>query len=503
MSSLNNNNNINIEDLLSLAECQICNELKQDHRTLISCGHSFCLDDLEVLAKTSPKCPMCRTPFIVPNGGMKSLVKDFHKIALVELALKWQEANTQSKSSDKDKCFECGKDASLWCQEEECGYCDEHAELAHRIGKAKTHTLVLPSKKILKVYCSSHKKELEKYCTTCNKVICMDCFVFEHVGHKIGTVDAVADQSKKDLLNQWNNIQQTLKKQFTDEQQAVKQTSESHKKNLEEVKQKTLSYFEELIAYVLKLKDEMIDTLEEKDTLQQQLAARQKKLESSISELDMQTQALTSMSQKLNGTQWLAMESKIREDFSKWTYEPADLQEETLDADLPNFKQILSKAKINTKKFKQRANSPGTQTISLILPDVASWPLSGQIRLGFKVIPKKSFRVLAVCLELDKSNGKETVSISNIRPGEYAENWIATRVKLHHLENRWYSAPVEAQFTPGEEYRITCQIDESTTRFQKSRQPRNTEWFDATPIQSILDISTDNNLHMMLKIVPS
>ena len=169
---MNNNNAFQVDEVLKLAECPICCELKTDYRILAACGHSFCLDDLEILAKKHDKCvcPLCRTKFEVPHGGMNTLIKDFHKIALAEIAVKYQDV---TGVNDEDVCVECQKKATVWCQEDECGFCDTHVQLAHQYAKSKYHTLVHPSKKIIKVYCPAHKKELEKYCKECEKVICM------------------------------------------------------------------------------------------------------------------------------------------------------------------------------------------------------------------------------------------------------------------------------------------------------------------------------------------
>ena len=78
-----------------------------------------------------------------------------------------------------DICVECNEKATVWCQEDECGFCEIHAKKAHKFAKAKFHTLVHPSKKTVKYYCKEHKKEMEKYCKDCDKVICMGMYCNE------------------------------------------------------------------------------------------------------------------------------------------------------------------------------------------------------------------------------------------------------------------------------------------------------------------------------------
>ena len=67
-------------------------------------------------------------------------------------------------------------------------------------------------KKDRKAKCASHKKELEKFCRTCDKIICigtyfllcilirLDCFIFDHRDHKIDNTDVVIEEKKMNLV---------------------------------------------------------------------------------------------------------------------------------------------------------------------------------------------------------------------------------------------------------------------------------------------------------------
>ena len=78
-----------------LVSCPICMEDVQNGK-MLPCLHTFCLQCIkdywkDKVAKESVPCPVCRQPFTIPSGGLKSLKNNF----LVENLL---EINKEGKS---------------------------------------------------------------------------------------------------------------------------------------------------------------------------------------------------------------------------------------------------------------------------------------------------------------------------------------------------------------------------------------------------------------------
>ena len=125
-------------------QCPVCLEQYKDPK-ILPCHHSFCR---ECLGKTPLelvegrrdllKCPTCRKPVQLPNGGVSALPPSFFINNLLELHRKVQSVSPNStRNQSNNQCP-----------------------------------------------CPEHHKPLEMYCSDCDKVICSYCITHEHRGHK-------------------------------------------------------------------------------------------------------------------------------------------------------------------------------------------------------------------------------------------------------------------------------------------------------------------------------
>jgi hypothetical protein len=164
-----------MEEILAIATCPICLELKTN-QVLLPCAHSFCLDDIELLLKRGNlACSLCRKGFSIPKEGLQALPKNFDRNSLAQKALDLRNSQAASKNSPKPLC-ECKKEATVYCIEDDDFLCSEHDALLHSHGKAKLHTRVLPSEKSSKndPICPSHSRmRLDKWCCKCSKTVCL------------------------------------------------------------------------------------------------------------------------------------------------------------------------------------------------------------------------------------------------------------------------------------------------------------------------------------------
>ena len=109
------------------------------------------------------------------------------------------------------KCDECGDDNDpvvalcVDCELYLCKVCHEYHKK-----KNKTHDIVSlrlvtgeegtgqPTRKVL--YCPNHQKnELDYYCNTCDKIVCLYCTVKDHVGHTHDIVEKTASEHRNAL----------------------------------------------------------------------------------------------------------------------------------------------------------------------------------------------------------------------------------------------------------------------------------------------------------------
>ena len=111
-----------VKQLDDITECPVCKEVYRDPRVL-PCRHSFCRSCIEALRNLA--CPLCRTPFTLPNGA-DDLPKNF-EVNFLQI---------KKLSRVQSSCEACGgveatemKAATVYCvecQQKLCQECKEH-----------------------------------------------------------------------------------------------------------------------------------------------------------------------------------------------------------------------------------------------------------------------------------------------------------------------------------------------------------------------------------------
>jgi len=384
---------------------------------------------------------LCRTPCAIPEGEVTSLIKDYHKIALVELALK-----CENRTSSKECCSACSEEATLWCQEDECSFCATHAEDAHKYGKSRYHTLVHPSKKIIKVYCPQHKKESEKFCQQCETIICMDCFIFDHIGHKISTVESVFEDRKMKLHTEWTILESELVKKLSEEQTQLDKFITEVSDNLRSTRETITEYFDNAIELLHKRRKELLSQVEEKESQQVELATRRKQLQDALTEIRMQTQVLNSWDQNLSPVQWMEAEKATRQNMTKWNQPRQPLNVKLLEISLPRLQTLI------TATLQEKLALQTTQTqLSLVgLPEVYGNANDVPGR-GYEIIPEQDIQLCWVLVQVQASD-KCFVVLAD-RTGQQIEKQFLKK----HDEHNWYHALFNnTQLIANNTYHIFC-----------------------------------------------
>ena len=190
----------NFKSLLrDLTECPICRDSLADPKTL-SCLHTFCRQCLSDHCHRTPpgataKCPLCRQPFTVPQGGCADLQTDFRISQFSDL----KRAARNMKPSDWKPCERCSLQSSGGGEQESAAAamltCRECREL-FCIGCGDEHRLVEPDHTLVSLNrrnCSRHpNRQIDLYCNDCEQPGCTACRLGPHHGHRVADLLEVA-----------------------------------------------------------------------------------------------------------------------------------------------------------------------------------------------------------------------------------------------------------------------------------------------------------------------
>ena len=165
---------------------------------LLQCNHVFCRDCLVGLAHRNPQglpCPTCRQVTPIPPEGVAGLQSAFQTNQLLEIL-------------------------------------DQHEKVRQDI-----------------LYCQQHQnQELMLYCETCEELICVQCTIQQHNGHKYNLIGKVFEKHKQEIVSSLNPAeqQQTLSRkalekldvrcrEITDQQAALQAQIHESSQQLHEI----------------------------------------------------------------------------------------------------------------------------------------------------------------------------------------------------------------------------------------------------------------------------
>ena len=195
---------IDFEETLT---CTICQSTYTDPH-ILSCLHSFCKSCLSKHISATKvrgsygsnkiKCPLCRSEHSLSAKGVDDLTPN------TQLARKVENLS----DTVQQQCDECeAANVVSFCSD--CGnfLCEFCVQYHKRAAKFKSHVLVLPKQakkksKPKSFQCATHPSEsLEVYCITCKSIICRDCALYAHRGHKFKQAVEASDEIRKSLVS--------------------------------------------------------------------------------------------------------------------------------------------------------------------------------------------------------------------------------------------------------------------------------------------------------------
>ena len=156
------------------------------------------------------ECPQCRSVVGVAGNDPSSLPTVFFINGMIEVYQIMKKAE-----SNEITCQNCSSDAKAisfchTCNMFICDSCNSHhktmrAFSSHEtvpISSLREGTLIqLPTKKAPTSTCEKHEGELRKlYCFKCEQLICRDCTLVDHAGHKFDFVKGVTNAFREEVL---------------------------------------------------------------------------------------------------------------------------------------------------------------------------------------------------------------------------------------------------------------------------------------------------------------
>ena len=202
-----------LELLEKQVQCPICLETYRDPKAL-GCLHAYCRECIQQLLLQQQKdqeveCPQCRSVIAVAGNDPSSLPTVFFINGLIEVC-----EILKNAESNEIACQSCSEaKATSFCHT--CGFVCASCVNAHKklkifeghktvlISEMREGTLIqLPTKKTPTSTCQKHEgKHCKLYCFQCEQLICKDCTLVDHAGHKFDFVRGVANAFREEVLS--------------------------------------------------------------------------------------------------------------------------------------------------------------------------------------------------------------------------------------------------------------------------------------------------------------
>ena len=251
--------------------CGICHDQYQEPK-IFPCCHYYCKQCILTLARRSKAnqpfpCPDCREPIVLPENNPDRLPTAFFINRMKELHSRMEKAHGKVEALC-EMCSGGGK-AMAFCRQCTHFICEECVKSHQRIKVYARHTIStleelkqggaqdLHIEEIPPPKCEVHEEAKKLYCFDCSQLICRDCIVIDHAGHKYEFVKKAAPETKKKL----NECLTPLKKLGSSLQHAVERVRDAKtavKANGQSITEEANMLFQELHKIIENRKEQLL-----------------------------------------------------------------------------------------------------------------------------------------------------------------------------------------------------------------------------------------------------
>ena len=280
--------------------CSVCLNLYTNPRTL-PCLHSFCQQCLEGLPQDPQgdlyfiSCPACRHRTQLPEQGATGFPVAFQLNNLQEIYILLKKvSNTQEL-----KCDNCGTANAIGhCEECKQFLCQECIDMHNKWSRFVNHKiagldevatsalqLVPTNEEEVIENCSKHNKPFEMFCEECKVLVCQNCLLRVHIGHKHDLLNASYDKYHKIIESKLNPFSEQIVA-VSDVLTSIIARENQIKEQGEAVKEEIHFAVEEVVNHLRQSERKLskeVDTITAKKL--QVLSEQKKSAESCLSEL--------------------------------------------------------------------------------------------------------------------------------------------------------------------------------------------------------------------------
>ena len=338
--------------------CPICYQLFNNPKYL-PCHHSYCEQCLEKMqVQNKIICPECRKEAAVPAGGVKDLPSNFFINRMVnELVLK-----RKVEGEEVVKCDECDEDEPVvaYCPECNSFLCQFCYENHKRNKKFHGHGIVplteLRSNKDAQLQakvkipsCKDHNYELNHYCESCDKLVCLYCTVKEHNGHNHDTVNIMATKHRNELKDMTAPVDEMIR-DLSKACDNIDKMKKKIRRQGDKMNKKIDQYYDELVQQLMKQKEQL------KQQAHDAVLQKEKALTVQLEELEYAQAEVLSM-------------KELKDAIEKSS------DQEALSAK----KQVIDRMKQITEKLNKLNTDPLQSATMEFVPSKESFPQFGQL----------------------------------------------------------------------------------------------------------------------------
>ena len=338
--------------------CPICYQLFKNPKYL-PCHHSYCeqcLEKMQVQSKII--CPECRKEAIVPAGGVKDLPNNFFINRMVdELVIK-----RKVEGEEEVKCDECDEDEPVvaYCPECNMFFCQICNESHKRSKRFRGHGIVplteLRSNKDTQLQakvkippCKDHNYELNHYCETCDKLVCLYCTVKDHNGHSHDTVNNMASKHRNELEEVTAPVDEMIR-DLSEAHDNIDKMGKNIRGQGDVVDKKIDQHYDELVQKLMKQKEQL------KQQAHDAVSQKEKALRVQLEEVEYAQAEVLSM-------------KELKDAIEKSS------DQEALSAK----KQVIDRMQQITDKFNKLNTDPLQSATMEFVPSKESFPQFGQL----------------------------------------------------------------------------------------------------------------------------
>ena len=252
--------------------CGVCHD-HYEKAKLLPCNHYYCSTCIEKMAARSRggpfHCPDCRKETSLPPGGVAELQPAFFVERLKDLHGKMARAEgkaeavcVQCATSGKAVAF-CRQCADFICENCTRSHAQMKAFAGHVVSSLeelkKGGVKNIPLKEAPPVTCGDHGGEPKRlFCFDCECLICRDCTIIDHVGHKFEFVNKCAPESRRTLRKSLAPLQKVQADLAEAEKRLVSEEAKVGRQE-EEVCRSIRRSFEQLKAVLERREVELVE----------------------------------------------------------------------------------------------------------------------------------------------------------------------------------------------------------------------------------------------------